>query len=104
MVGTSRLVFQSDAVRIAIRLCLPVLVATCLAQVVFAQQQVLTWSEAQAQFRAKNPLLLAGEVTIDESRADEITANLRPNPDFSLTWDQFTLFHDNPYRPISQSY
>ena len=104
MVGTSRFVFQSDTFRIVIRLCLPVLMATCMAQVVFAQQRVLTWSQAQDRFRANNPLLLAGEVTIDESRADEITANLRPNPNLNLTWDQFTLFRGNPYRPIAQSY
>jgi len=104
MVGTSRFVFQSDTFRIVIRLCLPVLMATCMAQVVFAQQRVLTWSQAQDRFRANNPLLLAGKVTIDESRADEITANLRPNPNLNVTWDQFTLFHGNPYRPIAQSY
>ena len=49
MVGTSRFVFQSDTFRIVIRLCLPVLMATCLAQVVFAQQRVLTWSQTQDQ-------------------------------------------------------
>ena len=43
-------------------------------------------------------------MTIDESRADEITANLRPNPNLNVTWDQFTLFRGNPYRPIAQSY
>lgn len=47
----------------------------------------LTWQETEAKFRANNPSLLAGQVTIDESRADEITAYLRPNPDFSFTVD-----------------
>ncbi len=76
---------------------------TCLAPVSFGQQ-VLTWSETKDQFRANNPTLLAGRMTIDESRAEEITADLRPNPDISLGWDQLTPFNGNPYRPIAQSY
>ena len=67
-------------------------------------QQVLTWSQTKDQFRANNPTLLAGQVTIEESRADEITAHLRPNPNINLGWDQFRPFNGNPYRPISQSY
>lgn len=76
----------------------------CLAQVTFAQRQVLTWQQVQQRFRANNPTLLAGQTTINESRADEITAYLRPNPDITLGWDQFTPFTGNPYRPLAQSY
>jgi cobalt-zinc-cadmium efflux system outer membrane protein len=67
-------------------------------------QQVLTWSQTKDQFRANNPTLLAGQVTIDESRAEEITAHLKPNPGINFGWDQLTPFNDNPYRPITQSY
>lgn len=77
--------------------------ATCLAQIVFAQQ-ALTWRETQDKFRVNNPTLLAGQVTIGESRADEITANLRPNPNLSFGLDQLTPFGQNPYRPFAQSY
>ncbi len=49
--------------------------------------RALTWQEIQNKFRANNPTLLAGRVTIDESRADEITADLRPNPDLTLSTD-----------------
>lgn len=76
----------------------------CLAQVTFAQRQVLTWQQARQRFRANNPTLLAGQTTIDESRADEITAYLRPNPDVTFGWDQFTPFTGDPYRPLAQSY
>lgn len=76
----------------------------CLAQVTFAQRQVLTWQQVQQRFRANNPTLLAGQTTINESRADEITAYLRPNPDITLGWDQLTPFQGNPYRPLAQSY
>src|SRR6185437_4886315 len=85
-------------------LCLAaVAMAACLAQTALAQR-ALTWKEVQDKFRASNPTLLAGYVTIDESRADEITANLKPNPDLNLGWDQFTPFSTDPYRPIAQSY
>jgi outer membrane protein, heavy metal efflux system len=103
MVERSRFAFHRDELRVAGRLCLPVAIAVCLAQVMFAQQ-VLTWRETQDKFRASNPTLLAGQITIDESHADEITANLRPNPNISIGWDQFTLFAGHPYRPIGQSY
>ena len=39
------------------------------------------------RFRASNPTLLADALNIDESRAEEITAYLRPNPTFNLTAD-----------------
>ena len=67
-------------------------------------QQALTWQEVEAHFRANNPTLLAGQVNIDESRADEITAYLRPNPNLNLGLDQIAPFTGNPYRPLSQAY
>jgi outer membrane protein, heavy metal efflux system len=50
-------------------------------------ERALTWQETQQKFRANNPTLLAGQVSIDEARADEITASLRPNPDLTLATD-----------------
>ncbi len=62
----------------------------------------LTWQDTQARFKANNPTLLAGQVTIDESRADEITAYLRPNPDFGLTVDGTQIAPSNGvFRPFS---
>ena len=69
-----------------------------------AQTQSLTWEEAQQRFRANNSTLLAGQVSIEEARAQEISAFLRPNPDMTLGWDQLTPFSSSPYRPVSQSY
>jgi outer membrane protein, heavy metal efflux system len=76
----------------------------CVAQSVTGQR-TLTWQEAQQEFRANNPQLLAGQVTIDESRADEITAYLRPNPDFTLSADgtQITK-HNGIWRPFSGTF
>ncbi len=86
------------------RLCAGLLLAGgCLAQTA-TPPRALTWQEIEAKFKANNPTLLAGQVNVDESRADEITAYLRPNPDVSLGLDQLTFFHNNPYRPLANSY
>ena len=55
----------------------------CLAADVAAQTP-LTWAEVRARFQANNPTLRAGQLGIDESRADEVTAYLRPNPGLSI--------------------
>ena len=49
--------------------------------------QVWTWDNVKDRFRMNNPTLLAGFLNIDELKAQEITANLRPNPDFTLSAD-----------------
>jgi cobalt-zinc-cadmium efflux system outer membrane protein len=50
-------------------------------------QQTLTWEQVRARFEQSNPTLLADKLNIDESKAEEITAFLRPNPTFTLTAD-----------------
>ncbi len=63
-------------------------------------QKVLTWQQVRDQFEATNPTLLAGRTGIEEARAQEVTAYLRPNPDMTTTVDQFAPFNGNPYRPL----
>ena len=63
--------------------------------------QPLTWEQIQRRFDAANPTLRAGQLNIDESKANEITAFLRPNPTLSLSLDQFDPFTPNPYRPLT---
>ena len=50
-------------------------------------QQALTWEQVRTRFETNNPTLLADRFNIDESKAQEITAFLRPNPTFTLTAD-----------------
>ena len=50
-------------------------------------QQALTWEQVRNRFEASNPTLLADKLNIDESKAEEITAFLRPNPNFTLSAD-----------------
>jgi outer membrane protein, heavy metal efflux system len=60
-----------------------------------AQQQTFTWPQIREKFEMANPTLLAAKLNIDELKAQEITAHLRPNPDFTLTADgtQITPSH-----------
>jgi outer membrane protein, heavy metal efflux system len=64
-------------------------------------QKPLTWDEVRAHFEANNPTLQAGKLTIDESRANETTAYLRPNPTFTALLDQVDLFSTNPSQPLA---
>src|SRR5580692_4134585 len=52
-----------------------------------AAQKALTWDEVRLRFEQNNPTLLADKVSIDESKAQEITAYLRPNPGLTLSAD-----------------
>jgi len=59
------------------------------------QQTALTWEQVRTRFEANNPTLLADRVNVEESRAEEITAYLRPNPSFNLTVDGTQIAPNN---------
>src|SRR5579883_141563 len=83
------------------RLCFGLLLASgCLAQT-GRPARALTWQEAETLFKANNPTLLAGQATIDEAKADEITAYLRPNPDFTFSMDGTQIA---PHRGVWQPF
>ena len=63
-------------------------------------QNALNWQQVKDRFEATNPTMLAARIGIDESKAQETTAYLRPNPDMTTTLDQFAPFSGNPYRPL----
>ncbi|HTS31762.1 MAG TPA: TolC family protein [Bryobacteraceae bacterium] len=63
-------------------------------------QNTFTWQQIKEQFEATNPTLRAGRIGIDEAKTQEITAFLRPNPDFNSSLDQIQPFNGNPYRPF----
>jgi cobalt-zinc-cadmium efflux system outer membrane protein len=50
-------------------------------------QQGFTWDQVKARFEATNPALKADADNVDEMRAEEITAYLRPNPQFTAIVD-----------------
>jgi cobalt-zinc-cadmium efflux system outer membrane protein len=65
-------------------------------------QRTYTWEQLKEKFLAANPTLQAARIGIEESHAQETTAYLRPNPDFTASIDQFDPFTPNPYQPLSE--
>ena len=82
--------------RLSKRLLFLPLVAVLTAQSGHAQQKALTWQEVRDKFEVANPSLRAGQIGIDESKASETTAYLRPNPNLSLLADQIDPFPGGP--------
>ncbi len=68
-----------------------------LAQTPAPAPTPLTWEQVRQRFEQNNPTLLAGKLGIDESKAQEITAYLRPNPGFTLLTDGTQIA---PYRGV----
>lgn len=58
-------------------------------------QTALSWEQIKTEFRRANPSLKAAELRIEEARAAEITAYLRPNPTFNLTQDGTQLLRSS---------
>jgi outer membrane protein, heavy metal efflux system len=76
------------------------LVAGCFGRT--AHAQTYTWQQLRQKFTTMNPTLLAGEDNIAEARAMEISAFLRPNPDFTLSADGTQLTsYQGVYRPFA---
>jgi len=68
-------------------------------------QQALTWEEVRLRFERSNPTLLADKLAIDEAKAQEITAYLRPNPGFTLTADGTQIAPEKGvWRPLSGTF
>jgi outer membrane protein, heavy metal efflux system len=78
----------------------------CLRIGVLAQTPaVFTWQQLRQRFEMTNPELLAGKLNIDESRTQEITAYLRPNPDLTFTTDGTQIAkHDGLWQPFAGTF
>ena len=64
-------------------------------------QQALTWDEVRSRFIASNPALKADADNVDEMKAEEITAYLRPNPQFTTSVDGTSIAPDHGvYQPF----
>jgi cobalt-zinc-cadmium efflux system outer membrane protein len=84
--------------RLARRLGIWVLAAAYLQGEALAQTP-LTWQQVKDKFESANPTLSASRIAVDESRAQEITAYLRPNPNFTFATDGTQL---TPYQGVWQ--
>jgi outer membrane protein, heavy metal efflux system len=68
-------------------------------------QQSLTWDQVKAKFEATNPALKADADNVDEMKAEEITAFLRPNPQFTMLADGTQIApHDGAWSPFRGTY
>jgi len=82
--------------------CLAIWLAVVLLFGTFASAQALqplSWETIRSRFEASNPTLLAERTNVDEAKAQEITAYLRPNPNFTMTLDGTQIA---PYRGVWQ--
>jgi outer membrane protein, heavy metal efflux system len=67
-------------------------------------QKALTWQEIRDKLEVANPTIRAGAIGIEESRASEITAYLRPNPNLTLSMDGTQIApYQGVWRPFSGS-
>ena len=68
-------------------------------------QQPLTWDQVKAKFEAANPALKADADNVDEMKAEEITAFLRPNPQLTMLADGTQIApHDGVWTPTKGTY
>jgi cobalt-zinc-cadmium efflux system outer membrane protein len=83
-------------------LALTLLGFRALAQTPAPAPVPLTWEQVRQRFEQNNPTLLAGKLIVDESKAQEITAGLRPNPQFTFTADGLQLTpYAGVWRPLA---
>src|SRR5579859_168379 len=60
----------------------------------------LSWDQVKGRFESANPTLKADAINVDEMKAQEITAFLRPNPQFTLSSDGTQLApHGGVWQP-----
>jgi len=88
-----------------IRAVCPILVLAAGSCDIAKAQHALTWDEVKARFESDNPTLLADKLSVDESKAQEITAFLRPNPNVALAADGTQISrHEGVWRPLAGTY
>jgi cobalt-zinc-cadmium efflux system outer membrane protein len=64
-------------------------------------QTPLSWDQVKSRFESTNPALKADALNVDEMRSEEITAYLRPNPQFTLSTDGTQIVpHDGSWAPF----
>ncbi len=84
---------------------LAILPCCALAQTPAPVPTPLSWEQVRQRFEQNNPTLRAGQIGINESKAQEITAFLRPNPNFTLSTDGTqTARYKGVWRPLAGTY
>lgn len=67
-------------------------------------QQSMNWDEIKTRFLANNPVLGADAVNVEEMKAEETTAFLRPNPQYTISTDGTQMApHNGVWTPTSST-
>jgi len=86
-------------------ICAPALMGSMVLIPSAGAQMSLTWDQVKTRFEAANLTLKADELNVDEMRAAEVTAFLRPNPQLSVTQDGTQIApHDGIWTPVRGTY
>jgi len=97
-----RLCMKHHSISLFVRAIAALLV---LAPALVPAQQALTWDQVRAKFEETNPTLKADALGVDEMKAEEITAFLRPNPQFTMLADGTQIVpHDGVWTPFRGTY
>ena len=84
--------------------CLTLYLLLCFGRRASAQEP-WTWENVRARFEQNNPTLQADKLSVEESKAEEITAYLRPNPQLTLSADGTQIApHDGVWRPFAGTF
>src|ERR1700758_5662066 len=63
-------------------------------------QTSMSWEQVKTKFESANPTLKADAINVEEMKAEEITAYLRPNPQYTLSSDGTQLApHSGVWQP-----
>jgi cobalt-zinc-cadmium efflux system outer membrane protein len=108
---TSPLTVRENTVRLILWRTRGWLLVAGLLPAAAPAQTAFTWQQIKDKFEAANPALKAAQLNIDESRATEITAYLRPNPSLTGTLDQIdplttmssSVSGNSVYRPLANT-
>ncbi|MGB6194507.1 MAG: TolC family protein [Terracidiphilus sp.] len=72
-----------------------------LAALPCCAQENLSWQQVKSHFESANPALKADALGVDEMRAEQVTAFLRPNPEFTLASDGTQIApHNGLWQPL----
>lgn len=67
--------------------------------------QIWDWNTVKNKFELNNTTLLAGQLNIDELKAEEITADLRPNPQLTVSADGTQIVpHNGVWTPFAGTF
>jgi outer membrane protein, heavy metal efflux system len=87
------------------RLAVSAALTLLIGQLPCPAQQALSWDQVKAKFESANPALKADALNVDEMRAEEVTAYLRPNPQFTASADGTEIApHNGVWQPLKGTF